>query len=95
MAFSEKILEYTQGRGVDVIFDPIMSGPNFNENLNSIAMDSKWVIFGSMGGPKLSEPAQIVKLLMKRGNILTTTLRNRSDEYKTQLFSETYHICKA
>jgi hypothetical protein len=34
-----------------------MSGPNFNENLKSIGMDAKWVIYGSMGGPKLMEEA--------------------------------------
>jgi NADPH:quinone reductase-like Zn-dependent oxidoreductase len=29
--FSEPVLEFTHGKGVDLIFDPIMSGPHFNE----------------------------------------------------------------
>jgi NADPH:quinone reductase-like Zn-dependent oxidoreductase len=28
--FSQKVLSYTQ-RGVDVILDPVLGGPNFNE----------------------------------------------------------------
>jgi len=29
--FSEQIIEFTKGKGADIIFDPIMSGPQFNE----------------------------------------------------------------
>lgn len=29
--FSEPVLDFTHGKGVDLIFDPIMSGPHFNE----------------------------------------------------------------
>jgi len=48
-----------------------------------------------MAGPKLNDGAPIVKLLMKRGSILTTTLRDRSDEYKARLLREAYNYCKA
>ena len=88
--FSEKIAKLTQKRGVNAIFDPVMSGPSFNENLKSLAQDSKWVIYGSMGGPKLQTEAQMVRLLMARASILTSTLRNRSDQYKSKLFQEVY-----
>jgi NADPH:quinone reductase-like Zn-dependent oxidoreductase len=55
--FSETVRSVTGKRGVDRIFDPVMSGPSFNENLKSLAMDAKFVIYGSMGGPKLTEDA--------------------------------------
>ena len=75
---------------MDVIFDPIMAGPNFNENLKSLALDARWVIYGSLGGVKLTGDTHLVRLLMQRASILTSTLRNRSDEYKSNLLKETY-----
>lgn len=50
-------------------------------------MDSRWVIYGSMGGIKVQE-ANFIKLLSKRAFILTSTLRNRTDCYKTDLIKE-------
>lgn len=40
-----------------------------------------------MGGIKVVE-ANFMKLLNKRGCILTSTLRNRTDEYKTELIQD-------
>jgi len=42
------------------------------------------VIYGAMSGIKIKD-ANMMKLLGKRASILTTTLRNRTDEYKTEL----------
>jgi len=56
----------TDGRGVDLVFDPVLGGDHFNENLNAVGMDCRWVIYGSMGGIKVRE-ANMAKLLMKRG----------------------------
>ncbi len=67
-----------------------MSGPAFNENLKCLSMDAKWVIYGTMGGPKLTEPAELARLLLKRASILTSTLRSRDDLYKARLFKQTY-----
>ena len=33
------------------------------------------------------------KLLMQRASILTSTLRNRSDDYKSALFDDMYSLC--
>jgi NADPH:quinone reductase-like Zn-dependent oxidoreductase len=52
-------------------------------------MDGKWVIYGSMGGVKL-ESTPMIRLLMQRASILTSTLRNRTDQYKADLFQETF-----
>lgn len=60
-------------------------------------MDSRWVVYGSMGGIKVpapgEEPANMAKLLMQRASMLSTTLRNRSDEYKAQLMHDMYSLC--
>ena len=47
-------------------------------------MDGRWVMYGSMGGLKV-ENANFTKLLLTRGRILASTLRNRTDEYKAEL----------
>lgn len=65
-------------------------GNFFNCTLDCLAFDSRWIIYGFMGGIKIKE-ANLMKLLNKRASILTSTLRNRSDDYKTDLilaFSE-------
>mmetsp|Transcript_24763 Transcript_24763/g.38550 ORF Transcript_24763/g.38550 Transcript_24763/m.38550 type:complete len:100 (-) Transcript_24763:32-331(-) len=50
-------------------------------------MDSRWVIYGTMGGIKIRE-ANMIKLIAKRANILTSTLRNRSMDYKEELVAD-------
>lgn len=47
--YSKEILKLTNGKGVHAIFDPIL-GSNFEYNLNSIGMDGRWIMYGSMGG---------------------------------------------
>ena len=66
--------------------DPVL-GTFFEENLECLGMDSRWIIYGSMGGIKIKE-ANFTKLLSRRGRILTSTLRNRTDEYKTDLIRD-------
>ena len=56
-------------------------------------MDSRWVIYGSMGGLK-AENANLVKPLLKRSSILFSTLKSRSDDYKASLIDEMYTFCQ-
>ena len=56
-------------------------------------MDSRWVIYGSMGGIK-ADNANLVKPLLKRSSILFSTLKSRSDDYKADLISSMYEECK-
>ncbi len=84
--FSDRVKLITDGEGVDVIRDCVL-GDFFKENLECLAMDSRWVIYGTMGGIKIRE-ANMIKLIAKRANILTSTLRNRSVEYKEELVSD-------
>ena len=77
------------GRGADLILDPV--GASFAAaNLEALAMDGTWVLYGSMGGLKLSSEAGAADALLgtilrKRARLLGTTLRNRSAEYKAGL----------
>jgi len=81
--YSARVKLITDEEGVDVILDPIL-GSFFNENLECLGMDSRWVIYGAMGGIKVQN-ANMLKLLNKRGSIHTTTLRNQNNEYKKGL----------
>ena len=77
------------GRGADLILDPV--GASFaSANLEALGMDGTWVLYGSMGGLKLSSEAGAADALLgtilrKRARLLGTTLRNRSAEYKAEL----------
>ena len=85
-SFADRVQLYTDGDGANVITDPVM-GNFFNCNLECLAYDARWVIYGFMGGIHIKE-ANMMKLLNKRASIFTSTLRNRSNEYKSQLISD-------
>ena len=89
--FNERVDTITNHEGANVILDPVM-GNFFKNNLECLAMDSRWVIYGFMGGIMV-EQANMMKLMNKRASILTTTLRNRSDEYKRELIRDFEKDC--
>jgi NADPH:quinone reductase-like Zn-dependent oxidoreductase len=78
-------LDYTSNKGVDVIADPVM-GSHFNENIKCLAMESRWVLYSTLGGIKVKD-ANLVNLLLKRATIYASTLKSRDDQYKTELVS--------
>jgi NADPH:quinone reductase-like Zn-dependent oxidoreductase len=55
--------------------------------LASIALDGRWVLYGLMGGAML-ESFNLGQMLMKRIQLLPTTLKTRSDEYKKSLLQD-------
>lgn len=71
--------------GFDVILD-VVGGDYLNKNVNVAALDGQLVNLAMLAG-RYSEPLDIAKLLGKRLTISGSTLRNRSDEYKTQLIN--------
>jgi tumor protein p53-inducible protein 3 len=74
--FDQQILNITQNKGVDLVFDCI--GESYWEkNANSLGMDSEWIVYGLMGGPNVNGDL-LGKILRKRIQIKGTTLRTRS-----------------
>ena len=62
-------------------------GASFSNNtIQLLSEDSRWVIYGLMGGAKVD--LDLGKLLRLRTNLMFTTLKARSDEYKTDLIQE-------
>eukprot|EP00898_Chlorokybus_atmophyticus_P000336 jgi/Chlat1/1302/Chrsp118S08658 len=84
--FSQKVLDATEGKGVDVILDCV-GGSFWEYNSKAIAMDGRWVLYGTLGGP-IVKGDMMGRLLRKRVSLLATTLRYRPDEYKIKLARE-------
>lgn len=84
--FDEKVLEYTNEHGADVILDFI--GASYWEmNLNSAAVDGRWILIGTLGGSEIPNMS-IGRLMQKRLSLKGTTLTPRSDAYKAELSQE-------
>jgi len=84
--FADRIMELTDGRGVDVIID-FIAGPYFIQNLKSLAVDGRLIMLATLGGTKF-EHADIKHILGKRLTIIGSTLRSRTLDYKIELNKE-------
>jgi NADPH:quinone reductase len=69
----------------DVILD-VVAGNYVNKNISVCALDGHIVILSMLGG-RFAENIDVAKMLLKRVNIHATTLRSRSDDYKTVLIN--------
>ena len=56
--FRDKVMELTQGRGVDIIYDPV-NGPTFEESLRCLAWGGRILILGFLGGAPALGPHQL------------------------------------
>ncbi|KFQ99173.1 Quinone oxidoreductase PIG3, partial [Nipponia nippon] len=89
--FSEKVLAFTQGSGVDIILDCV-GGSYWEKNLNCLSTDGRWIIYGLLSGGEVHGDL-LARLLSKRASIHTSLLRSRDKEasngyqqcYKEQL----------
>lgn len=85
--WDEKVLEATNGQGVDIIVDLV--GPEtFAGNLNAAAMDGRIVNLASLSGPQLKvDMAQpdFRKFLQKRLRYQGSSLRSQNEQYRSRL----------
>jgi tumor protein p53-inducible protein 3 len=93
VSFADDLRVVNGGDGVDVILDPVGS-TYLNENLNSIKDDGRFVLYGLLSGGVVdaslnnnSPNGFMRKLLFKRVQLLTTTLRTRTEQYKEKLIT--------
>jgi len=89
--FEPAVQEWTKGRGVDIILDCV-GGSYSQKNINCLAPDARWVVYGLMGGGDVSGPL-LTALLRKRASIRGSTLRSRDDEYKGKLVAAFARDC--
>ncbi|WP_093328789.1 NAD(P)H-quinone oxidoreductase [Thalassotalea agarivorans] len=71
--------------GYDFVLD-VVAGNMLNTNVELLARDGEIVVLAMLSG-RYCEQFDIAKLLLKRGSVKASTLRNRSDQYKTELVS--------
>ncbi|MCL6454482.1 MAG: NAD(P)H-quinone oxidoreductase [Alicyclobacillus sp.] len=81
--FAAWVAEQTSGRGVDIILD-FVGAPYFHSNLQSLAVDGRLVIIGTMGGTHVDQ-VNLGLLLGRRLQVIGTALRSRSVERKAAL----------
>ncbi|NWV98007.1 QORX oxidoreductase, partial [Machaerirhynchus nigripectus] len=84
--FSEKVLEFTQGSGVDIILDCVGSS-YWEKNLNCLNTDGRWIIYGLLSGGEVHGDL-LARLLSKRASIHTSLLRSRDKEASSVFFPQ-------
>lgn len=87
--FKEKVEEYTAKKGVDVIID-FVAAPYFQQNIDSLSVDGRLVLLATLGGGKIAN-FDLRKVLIKRLQLIGSTLRARSLDYQialTEAFSQ-------
>lgn len=72
--------------GFDVILD-VVGGDYLSRNIDVAGLDSRLVMLAMLGG-RFCEKVDVAKMLQKRVNIHASTLRSRSDSYKTKLVAD-------
>ncbi|KAA0035446.1 quinone oxidoreductase PIG3-like [Cucumis melo var. makuwa] len=87
--FVARVKEETDGKGVDVILDSV-GAPYFQRNLESLNLDGRLFIIGTMGGAVTQ--LDIRSLFAKRLTVQAAGLRNRSLENKAVIVSEVEKI---
>ncbi|MEL6589980.1 MAG: NAD(P)H-quinone oxidoreductase [Bacteroidota bacterium] len=81
--FAAEVQAFTEGAGVNVILD-FIAAPYFQSNLDTLALDGRLVMLSLMGGVK-TEGINLAPILRKRLQVLGSTLRSRTPDYKASL----------
>ncbi len=85
--FVKAFLTVTEGAGIDVILD-MVGGSYVEKNWKVAAVEGRICQIATLGG--VSESANFARLMMKRLTHTGSTLRPRSNAYKTRMAQELY-----
>ena len=83
--FADAVKEYTGGQGVNIVLD-MVGGDYFARNLQCLAEDGRHISIAMLGGPKAE--VFIPLIMTKRLTLSGSTLRPRSDAFKSALADE-------
>ncbi len=83
--FAEAVLAHTGGKGVNVVLD-MVSGDYVPRNLRCLAEDGRHVTIAVLGGVRAE--LNMAQIMMRRLTLTGSTLRPRSDAFKSALASE-------
>lgn len=88
-AFADKVPAWTDGRGVDVILDPV-GAQYLKANLRSLRIDGRLVVIGLLGGANTE--LELGLMMMKRLRVIGSTLRARSIAAKASVMDELLRV---
>jgi len=88
-SFGDKVAAWTDGRGFDVILDPV-GAQYLKSNLRSLRIDGRLVVIGLMGGANTE--LELGLMMMKRLRIIGSTLRARSIAAKSSVMEELLRV---
>jgi putative PIG3 family NAD(P)H quinone oxidoreductase len=80
--FVAEVKRITNGRGVDIVVD-LVGGSYLDRNLDAVATEGRLAIIATQGGK--TGTLDILKLMLKRGRILGSTMRARSAAQKGEI----------
>jgi putative PIG3 family NAD(P)H quinone oxidoreductase len=83
--FVEEVKRITGGKGVELVLD-MVAGEYTQRNLKCLAPDGRLVVIATLGG--LKSEINMVQLMLRRHTITGSTLRARTNEFKTLLAQE-------
>lgn len=86
------VLKEAFPKGFHVVIDPV-GGDYINKNVRLLAMDGQIVVLAMLGGRYVKE-LDLAQMLKKRGQLLCSTLRNRTDAYKAELIEALMAQCQ-
>lgn len=90
-SFAPIVMEKTDGRGVDVILDPV-GAPYWEQNLDVLAWGGRLIVIAFMGGAHVN--AHLGRILRQNWQVMGSTLRAQSDEYKASLTERFWRECE-
>lgn len=83
--FGAEVRDITAGKGADVILD-MVAGDYTQRNLDCLAVEGRLVTIAGLGGAKAT--INVLKLMQRRQTLTGSTLRARTDVFKTLLADE-------
>ena len=84
--FADAVMEATDSKGVDLIVD-FVGAPYLRENLEVAGLDGRMILLGLLGGQQV-EHVGMAAIVLKRLQLIGSTLRNRSAAYKQRLVDD-------
>ncbi|KAK9807212.1 hypothetical protein WJX73_009744 [Symbiochloris irregularis] len=82
----EEAVSSASKEGVSMVLDNV-GGPYLSRDISCLGLDGRIVFIGLMGG-KDAGNIDLSLLMRKRGHIITSTLRSRTDAFKAQLIKD-------
>jgi putative PIG3 family NAD(P)H quinone oxidoreductase len=79
-------LKAVRPQGFDLIIDPV-AGDYITKDIQLLALDGQIVVLSMLGG-RMTPELDLGLMLKKRGQLLCSTLRSRTDGYKAALISD-------